>query len=99
MPDWLAKKLRKVGVTEDKAKKRINYKAKSGRLVSAKSIRKWFNQLLVKLKVDKDVRNFILGRPGEISRSVESDYYLELLELADEEYPRILENFPFNFRI
>jgi intergrase/recombinase len=40
-----------------------------------------------------------LGRPGEISRSVESDYYLELLELADEEYLRILENFPFNFRI
>jgi len=99
MPDWLAKKLRKVNVTEDKAKKRINYKAKSGRLISAKFIRKWFNQFLVKLKVDKDVRNFILGRPGELSRSVESDYYLELLELTDEEYPRILENFPFDFRI
>ena len=100
MPDWLAKALWRMNdVTEDKLKKKIHYRAKSGRLISAKYLRKWFNNFLAKMRVDKDVRNFILGRPGEISRSVESDYYLELKELADEEYPRILKNFPFDFRI
>jgi intergrase/recombinase len=99
MPDWLAKKLRKMSDLSKYTKDIINYKAKSGRTVSAKYIRKWFNNLLVKLKVDKDIRNFILGRIGEIKISVEADDYLKLLEQADEEYPRILENFPFDFKI
>ena len=99
MPDWLAKELRKMNDLSKYTKDIINYKAESGRTVSAKYIRKWFNNLLVKLKVDKDIRNFILGRVGEIKTSVEADYYLKLLEQADEEYPRILENFPFDFRI
>ena len=98
MPDWLAKKLRRTVVSKY-AKDYINYTAKSGRTVSPKYIRKWFNNLLVKLKVDKDIRNFILGRISEIKASVEADDYLELVEHADEEYKRILQNFPFDFRI
>ena len=87
MPDWLAKKL-PVDVDYN-VKDSINYKAKSGRTVSPKYIRKWFNNLLVKMKIDKDVRNFIMGRRREIKFSVEADNYLELLQLADEEYKQI----------
>ncbi len=90
MPDWLAKRLKKVEIDYG-VKDRLNYKTKSGRTVSPKYIRKWFNNLLVKLKIDKDVRNFILGRRREIKFSVEADNYLELLQLADEEYKRIVE--------
>ena len=88
MPDWLAKRIEKMKIDYG-VKDKLNYKTKSGRTVSAKYIRKWFNNLLVKLRVDKDVRNFILGRRREIKFSVEADNYLELLQLADEEYKRI----------
>ena len=89
MPEWLAEKL-PIKIDYN-VKEAINYKAKSGRTVSPKYIRKWFNNLLVKMKIDKDVRNFIMGRRREIKFSVEADNYLELLQLADEEYKRISE--------
>jgi intergrase/recombinase len=94
MPRWLAEKLRRIEINENGVKSALNYQAKSGKKVSPKYIRKWFNNLLVRLKVDKDVRNFILGRVGEIRSSVEADHYLELLQLADEEYERVLKSFP-----
>ena len=89
IPNWLAEHLKRIEVS-NYVKDSINYKAKSGRAVSPKYIRKWFNNLLVKLKIDKDVRNFIMGRRREIKFSVEADNYLELLQLADEEYMRVL---------
>ncbi len=94
MPSWLADKLRKIDINENGVKSALNYQAKSGKKVSPKYIRKWFNNLLVRLRVDKDVRNFIMGRIGEIKSSVEADHYLELLQLADEEYKRVLKSFP-----
>ena len=100
MPTWLAKSINsRLNVSYDYAKQVINYKAKSGRLVSAKYIRKWFNNFLVRQKVEKDVRNFILGRIGEIKKSVEGDFYLELLQHADRDYPRAMRKFPFKFKI
>lgn len=90
LPDWLAKQLKRMKIDYN-VKDSINYKTEYGRTVSPKYIRKWFNNLLVRLKVDKDVRNFILGRRREIKFSVEADNYLELLQLADEEYKRISE--------
>ncbi|WP_456328508.1 integrase [Archaeoglobus sp.] len=97
MPSWLAGKLEKAKIPESTAKtKKIRYRASSGRPVTAKYIRKWFNNYLAKLKIEKDVRNFIMGRPSEISKSVEGDYYLELRELADEAYKLVLEKFPVN---
>ncbi len=100
MPTWLAKSINgRLNISYDYAKQVINYKAKSGRLVSAKYIRKWFNNFLVRQKVEKDVRNFILGRIGEIKKSVEGDYYLELLQHADRDYPRAMKKFPFNFKV
>ncbi len=94
MPSWLSKRLRRMEINESGVKSALNYKTTSGKKVSPKYIRKWFNNLLVKLRVDKDVRNFILGRTGEIKSSVEADHYLELLQLADEEYKRVLKSFP-----
>ncbi len=97
MPKWLSEELRKLcplEITEDAVKKAINFKTSTGRLVSAKYIRKWFNNLLVKLGVEKDIRNFIMGRSGEISRT-EGDYYLELLNLADQAYSKVIKSFPF----
>ncbi|WP_457549353.1 integrase [Archaeoglobus sp.] len=99
MPTWLAKSINgRLNVSYDYAKQVINYKAKSGRLVSAKYIRKWFNNFLVRQKVEKDVRNFILGRIGEIKKSVEGDYYLELLQHADRDYPRAMKKFPIRIK-
>ncbi len=95
MPIWVAEMLRKVELSEDSVKKAINYKASSGRLISAKYIRKWFNNLLVRIGIEKDIRNFIMGRSGEISR-VEGDHYLELLNLADFAYEKVLKEFPID---
>lgn len=93
-PSRLAERLKRIEISEGRVKKVLRYQAKSGRKVSPKYIRKWFNNVLVRLKVDKDIRNFIMGRIGEIKSSTEADHYLELLELADEEYGRVLESFP-----
>ncbi|WP_290597701.1 MULTISPECIES: integrase [unclassified Archaeoglobus] len=97
MPVWLAGKLRRMSLSEETVKsKKITYKASSGRPVTAKYIRKWFNNLLADICPDKDVRNFIMGRPGEIEKSVESEYYLELKRRADKVYKLVLENFPID---
>ncbi|WP_048085392.1 integrase [Archaeoglobus veneficus] len=94
MPRWLAEKLYRVELNENSVKEHINYKTASGRTVSAKYIRKWLNNLMVRLKIEKDIRNFILGRVGELQKDVEADDYIELTLHADEEYTRLLENFP-----
>lgn len=98
MPCWLAEQLHPVAISEGYAKKRLRFRASSGKKISPKYIRQWFNNFLVRMKVDKDIRNFIMGRVGEIKGSVEADRYLELTNLADEEYSRVLRSFPFNFQ-
>jgi len=77
----------------------LNYKTSAMKTVSAKYLRKWFNNLLVRMKVDKDVRNFILGRSGEIHKSVEAEHYLELAALADEVYPKIMSEIRRRIRV
>ncbi|ADB57926.1 conserved hypothetical protein [Archaeoglobus profundus DSM 5631] len=92
MPTWLAKKIRRMKLSEETVKtKKITYKAKSGRLVTSKYIRKWFNNVLADFEKDKDVRSFIMGRPGDIGKSVEGEYYLELLRRADKVYPLVMK--------
>jgi intergrase/recombinase len=94
MPKWLAEKLRRVELLENQLKRKINYKTESGRVVSAKYLRKWLNNIMAKRKIEKDIRNYILGRTGEINDSVEADNYLLLESLADEAYTELLDNFP-----
>ena len=101
MPAWLGKKLLELynklngfSVDYNKIKDVINYKASSGKTISAKYIRKWVNNFLKRNKVPKDERNFILGRKGELNQSVEFTNYLELREDADREYARIVYKFP-----
>jgi intergrase/recombinase len=97
MPAWLGKKLLEVGqfnISYNEAKRDINYKAKSGKTISAKYIRKWTNNFLFNNDVPKDERNFILGRSGEIEGSVEFHNYLELRTKADKEYLRVVDRFP-----
>lgn len=97
MPSWLAEKLEKVDLSENYVRRKLRFKASSGKKVSPKYIRQWFNNFLVKQRVDKDIRNFIMGRVGEIQGSIEADRYLELTNLADAEYSRVLRSFPFDF--
>jgi len=95
MPAWVARKLKRLDFEYQQIRDRINYTAKSGKVVSARYIRKWTNSFLRRQGIkDKDVRNFILGRPGEIEQSVEFHNYLNLREEADEAYARIVEKFP-----
>ncbi len=103
MPLWLAKKLLELfkknggfNLGYDYAKKVIRYRYKveiegvtKQTLVSAKYIRKFVNNLLKKLGVPKDERNFILGRPSEIEKSIEFTNYLELREDADDYYAEV----------
>ena len=103
MPLWLARKLLEqfkkncsFDLGYQYAKKVIRYKYKveiegvtKQTLVSAKYIRKFVNNLLKKLGVPKDERNFMLGRPSEIEKSVEFTNYIELREDADEYYAEI----------
>ncbi|AIY91115.1 integrase [Geoglobus acetivorans] len=94
MPVWLAKRLSQVDLDYRFAKDSINYKAKSGKTISAKYIRKWTNNFLKKQGVPKDERNFILGRHSEISKSVENFNYLDLRDDADMWYARVVDKFP-----
>lgn len=98
-PAELVNDLRNVKVTMNSVRCDLNYVASSRRTVSAKYIRKWFNNLLVRMKVDKDVRNFILSRSSEIHKSVEAEHYLELVALADEVYPEIMREIKKRIRV
>ncbi len=99
MPAWLARKLRRVNFSYNQIRVRIYYTAKSGKVISARYIRKWVNNFLKRAGIqDKDIRNFILGRPGEIEQSVEFHNYLDLREDADQEYSRIVDKFPIEVR-
>lgn len=97
MPSWLAGQLGKIDLAENYVRRKLRFRASSGKKVTPKYIRQWFNNFLVRQKVDKDIRNFIMGRVGEIKGSVEADRYLELTNLADAEYSRVLRSFPFDF--
>ncbi len=90
-PANLIDDIRDSNVTVNAVRCDLNYMTTSRRVVSAKYIRKWFNNILVRMKVDRSVRNFILSRSSEIHKSVEADHYLELTALADEVYPKIVE--------
>jgi len=101
MPAWLGKRLLELyeryggfDIDYKHMTDVINYKASSGKTISAKYIRKWVNNFLKRNKVPKDERNFILGRKGELSQSIEFTNYLDLREDADEEYSRIVDKFP-----
>jgi len=98
-PANLINNVKEINITKNSVKCDLNYLTTSRRVVSPKYIRKWFNNLLVRMKVDKDIRNFILSRSSEIHKSVEAENYLELTALADEVYPEIMKEIRKRIRV
>jgi len=72
-------------VVNDKA---VSTWARKHGLVNPKYIRKWVATKMIMIGIPNDVVNYIQGR---VSREVLSKHYLDLLVLADKNYPRYLE--------
>ncbi|MEM4613694.1 MAG: integrase [Ignisphaera sp.] len=57
--------------------------------LGAKYLRKWFRQTCKKLRIDSEVIEFLQGRVTGLG--VGAKHYTDLVALADEEYPKILD--------
>ena len=91
MPLQVADEMRKIVISENTAKDVINFKTSSGRTVSAKTIREWHDNFMIRNRIEKMIRNFIQGRAD---KDVEAGHYADLTARADEEYSRIVDKFP-----